>query len=81
MPTQAQEPSLDIEAVLPQLSQTSSFIHAVALLVLSNIMGENLRDITERVCERHFGTTRRPPLSVLQDSRASNSTFEERELL
>jgi hypothetical protein len=57
MPTQALEPSLTIEAVLSQLSQTNSFIHAVALLVLSNTMGDSLFDIADRVCARHFGTS------------------------
>ncbi len=57
MPTQTLEPSLTLEAVLLQLSQTTSFIHAVALLVLSNPIGESLSDIADRVCARHLGSS------------------------
>jgi hypothetical protein len=53
MPTQ--EPPLNIEAGLPQLSEINSFNHAVALLVLSGRMFETLWDITDRVCARHCG--------------------------
>ena len=49
MPTQ--EPSLNIETMLPQLSHVNSFIHAVALLLLSGRMDESLWDVTNRVCE------------------------------
>jgi hypothetical protein len=51
------EPYPYIEAVLPQLSDTNSFIHAVASLALSGRMFETLWDITDHVCARHFETS------------------------
>jgi hypothetical protein len=60
----AQVPLPNIEAVLPQLSENNSFIHAVAWLVLSGRMFETLWDITDRVCARHFATSTNATPSV-----------------
>ncbi len=71
MPTQ--ERFLNLETN-PQLSQSSSFIHAVGLLILSSGLGESLWDITDRVCDRHFGT--KACSAPQQTSSATNCKFE-----
>jgi len=55
MPTQ--EPSINMGAMLPQLTGVDSFIGALVLRVLSTTQHESLWDITNRVCDRYLGTT------------------------
>jgi hypothetical protein len=58
MPTQG--PSINMETMLPQLTQVDSFIRAFALRVLSTTVHENLWDMTNRVCDRYLARRASP---------------------
>ena len=63
MPTQ--EPTINRERMLPQATEVDSFIRAFAIRVLSTAPHESLWDITNRVCDRYFGTKASPHMSFM----------------